>query len=105
MAKQHKGNPVARAAILRKGGVHEKGKTAKRQHSKRQLNKMVSDYLKDPLHYDDSNCSGDTDPPNNPQAKTQKTATIVAVFFDYFPNLLGINKLFRSLSEVNLAHK
>ena len=84
MAKQHKGNPVARAAILRKGGVHEKSKTAKRQHSKRQLNKMVSDYLKDPLHYDDSNYSGDTDPPNNPKVKTQKNGHNSGRFFALF---------------------
>jgi len=47
MAKEIKGNPVARAAILRKGGVHEKGKTAKRQHQKRQLDKLVDDYSTD----------------------------------------------------------
>ena len=45
MAKQHQRNPVARAAILRKGGVHEKGRTARRQQDKRELEKIVSEYL------------------------------------------------------------
>ncbi len=44
MGKQHKRNPVARATILRKGGVHEKGRTAKRQHQKRELNDLLDDY-------------------------------------------------------------
>ena len=35
-------NPVAQAAILRKGGVHEKSKKAKRQESKAKLRKEVS---------------------------------------------------------------
>ncbi len=45
MAKQDQRNPVARAAILRKGGAHEKCRTAKRQHEKRELQKVVSNYL------------------------------------------------------------
>lgn len=35
-------NPVARAPILRKGGVHEKSNSAKRQADKRQLRQLVS---------------------------------------------------------------
>lgn len=35
-------NPVALAAILRKGGVHEKSRKAKRQKQKRELRKTVS---------------------------------------------------------------
>jgi hypothetical protein len=34
-------NPVARAAILRKGGVHEKTNKAKRQKSKQAFKKQV----------------------------------------------------------------
>ena len=34
-------NHVATAAIMRKGGVHEKSRTAKRQQSKRQLRKLL----------------------------------------------------------------
>ena len=34
-------NPVARAPILGKGGVHEKSPSAKRQAEKRQLRKML----------------------------------------------------------------
>ncbi|MEE9351074.1 MAG: hypothetical protein V3U78_02345 [Thiotrichaceae bacterium] len=45
MAKQDQRNPVARAAILRKGGAHEKCSTAKRQHDKQELKKTVSSYL------------------------------------------------------------
>lgn len=35
-------NPVAQAAIMRKGGVHKKSRKAKRQKQKRALRKMVS---------------------------------------------------------------
>ena len=35
-------NPVARAPILRKGGVHEKSRSAKRQAQKRQLQKLIA---------------------------------------------------------------
>ncbi len=45
MAKKDQRNPVARAAIMRKGGVHEKCRTAKRQQQKRELEKTVSEYL------------------------------------------------------------
>lgn len=38
-------NPVARAAILRKGGVHEKCHTSGRQQQKRQLEDAVDDYF------------------------------------------------------------
>ena len=34
-------NPIATAPILRKGGVHEKSNSAKRQADKRQLRKLV----------------------------------------------------------------
>lgn len=37
-----KRNPVAQAAIMRKGGVHEKSRKAKRQKQKRELRKMIS---------------------------------------------------------------
>ncbi len=45
MAKKDQRNPVACAAILRKGGVHEKCRTAKRQQQKRQLEKIVTEYF------------------------------------------------------------
>ena len=35
-------NPVAQAAILRKGGVHEKSRKSKRQKQKRELRNIVS---------------------------------------------------------------
>lgn len=35
-------NPVAQAAILRKGGVHEKSRKAKRQKQKNELRKIVT---------------------------------------------------------------
>jgi len=34
-------NPIVRAPILRKGGVHEKSQSAKRQESKRQLRRLM----------------------------------------------------------------
>lgn len=39
-------NHVARSALLRKGGVHERSRSAKRQSVKRELEQTVSDYLK-----------------------------------------------------------
>lgn len=38
-------NHVARSALLRKGGVHERSRSAKRQSVKRELEQTVSDYL------------------------------------------------------------
>jgi hypothetical protein len=38
-------NPVAHAAILRKGGVHEKCRSSKRQSEKRKLDTLVSEYV------------------------------------------------------------
>ncbi len=38
-------NPVALAAILRKGGVHEKSRKAKRQKQKREMRKEVSNAM------------------------------------------------------------
>jgi len=35
-------NPVAQAEILRKGGVHQKSRKAKRQKQKRELRKTVN---------------------------------------------------------------
>ena len=35
-------NPIAQASILRKGGVHEKSRKAKRQKQKHELRKIVS---------------------------------------------------------------
>ncbi len=43
--KPKRGNPIAQAAIMRKGGVHEKSKSAKRQKSKRKLRNEVNKYL------------------------------------------------------------
>ncbi|EIJ34721.1 hypothetical protein [Thiothrix nivea] len=34
-------NPIARAPILRKGGVHEKSNSAKRQQHKQQLRRLL----------------------------------------------------------------
>ena len=40
--KRHKPrNPIATAAIMRKGGVHEKSGSSKRQKGKRQLRKLL----------------------------------------------------------------
>lgn len=44
-------NHVARSALLRKGGVHERSRSAKRQSVKRELEDAVSDYLN--LHDDE----------------------------------------------------
>lgn len=38
-------NHVARSALLRKGGIHERSRSAKRQSVKRELEKTVSEYL------------------------------------------------------------
>jgi len=35
-------NPIAQAAIMRKGGVHEESRKTKRQKQKRELRKMIS---------------------------------------------------------------
>ena len=40
-------NPVAQAAILRKGGVHEKSRKTKRQKQKRDLRKLISKAMDD----------------------------------------------------------
>jgi hypothetical protein len=37
-------NYVARSPLLRKGGVHEKSKTAQRHKDKKELKKEVSDW-------------------------------------------------------------
>lgn len=37
-------NPVARSPLMRKGGVHEKSKTAKRQSSRQLLNTQLDDW-------------------------------------------------------------
>jgi len=37
-------NPVVRSPLMRKGGVHEKGKTAKRQQSRQALNAQLDDW-------------------------------------------------------------
>ena len=47
MAKIKRRNPVAHTAILRKGGVHEKTRSAHRQKQKREMQKAVSDYACD----------------------------------------------------------
>ncbi len=38
---QQRGNPIARNPLMKKGGVHEKGRTAKRQQAKRDLKKQI----------------------------------------------------------------
>lgn len=40
-------NPVARSPLLRKGGVHEKNATAKRQHTRTKLNQQLYDWQDD----------------------------------------------------------
>lgn len=46
MAKvPRRGNIIAQAAVMRKGGVHEKSKSAKRQGSKRKLRREVNSYM------------------------------------------------------------
>ena len=37
-------NPVVRSPLMRKGGVHEKGKTAKRQQSRQALSAQLDDW-------------------------------------------------------------
>ena len=50
--RQHRRrNPVALAAILRKGGVHEKSRKAKRQKQKNALRKEVSKMTTDRGHF------------------------------------------------------
>ncbi|ALG68933.1 hypothetical protein [Beggiatoa leptomitoformis] len=39
-------NPIARAPILRKGGVHEQSKTGKRMSDKQSLKRTLCDWLK-----------------------------------------------------------
>jgi len=40
--RQHqRRNPVAQAAIMRKGGVHEESRKSKRQKQQRQLREMI----------------------------------------------------------------
>lgn len=71
--KPKRGNPVAQAAIMRKGGVHEKSKSAKRQQSKRKLRKEVSQYLVA------DNKAGDQ--PNIYQSKLLPTFPVIASAF------------------------
>lgn len=37
-----RGNPIARNPLMRKGGVHEKSRSAKRQQAKRDLRKQIA---------------------------------------------------------------
>jgi hypothetical protein len=39
------GNIIARAAIMHKGGVHEKTRSAKRQRAKRKLRSKINAYM------------------------------------------------------------
>ena len=41
MPVNHRRNPVARAAIMRKGGAHDKSNKAKRQQSKQQFKRKL----------------------------------------------------------------
>ena len=43
MSKKRR-NPVAHAPILRKGGVHQKSRSAERQQGKRKLRQSLSNY-------------------------------------------------------------
>lgn len=36
-----RGNPIARNPLMKKGGAHEKGRTAKRQQAKRDLQTQI----------------------------------------------------------------
>ncbi len=45
MAKIKRRNPVAHTAILRKGGVHEKSRSAGRQKQKHETKKAVTEYM------------------------------------------------------------
>ena len=93
-------NPVARAAILRKGGVHEKGRTSKRRQQKRELEDAISAYyLSADSEYDidiesadqpernsrgnksRSNREKSTPVINNTADATTKKATVVSGFF------------------------
>ena len=40
-------NPVARSPLMRKGGVHEKSATAKRQQAREGLNRQLNDWQDD----------------------------------------------------------
>lgn len=40
-------NPVAQSPLLRKGGVHEKSATAKRQQTREYLNRQLDDWQDD----------------------------------------------------------
>ena len=40
-------NPVARSPLMRKGGVHEKSATAKRQQAREGLNRQLDDWQDD----------------------------------------------------------
>ncbi len=65
---QNQRNPVARAAILRKGGVHEKCRTSKRQQQKRKLDDAVSAYYLS----DDSSHHNDVEPDDIPDKLENK---------------------------------
>ncbi|GAA6154328.1 hypothetical protein NBRC116587_37510 [Pseudoteredinibacter isoporae] len=40
-----RGNPIAQNPLMRKGGVHEKSRSAKRQKAKRDLRKQIALFL------------------------------------------------------------
>ena len=64
-------NPVARAAILRKGGVHEKCRTSKRRQQKRELEDAVSAYyLSVESSYEKSTDRGK--PPENHEKRNRR---------------------------------
>ena len=49
-------NPVARSPLMRKGGVHEKSKTAKRRESSQALKSQLEDWREE-LEFERSLCS------------------------------------------------
>jgi hypothetical protein len=40
-----RGNPIANNPLMRKGGVHKKSRTAKRQKNKRETRRLVANYM------------------------------------------------------------
>lgn len=89
MAKQYKRNPVARAAILRKGGVHEKCRSGKRLRQKRELHDLINEY------YSLQDKDNETRPALDNPAKT--TTWSGRFFWGVVLDYLSVDQLFYSL--------
>ena len=51
-----RGNPIANNPLMRKGGVHTKLPSSKRQKQKRETHRLLAKYMETPRRRSDENC-------------------------------------------------